>query len=114
MTTFDKREEGFEKKFAHDEELRFKATARRNKLLGLWVAQKLGISATRPMLMPRKLFWPISRNPATMTFSAKCARTSMPRASGHRPGDPRDDRAHGQAVSRSKPESRVIDGAAAA
>jgi hypothetical protein len=43
-TTFDKREEGFEKKFAHDEELRFKATARRNKLLGLWAAEKLGIS----------------------------------------------------------------------
>ena len=34
MTTFDKREEGFEKKFAHDEELKFKAMARRNKLLG--------------------------------------------------------------------------------
>jgi hypothetical protein len=44
MTTFDKREEGFEKKFAHDEELRFKATARRNKLLGLWAAEKLGVS----------------------------------------------------------------------
>jgi hypothetical protein len=44
MTTFDKREEGFEKKFAHDEELRFKATARRNKLLGLWTAEKLGLS----------------------------------------------------------------------
>lgn len=44
MTTFDKREEGFEKKFAHDEELKFKATARRNKLLGLWAAEKLGIS----------------------------------------------------------------------
>jgi hypothetical protein len=43
MTTFDKREEGFEKKFAHDEELRFKATARRNKNLGLWAAQKLGL-----------------------------------------------------------------------
>jgi hypothetical protein len=42
MSTFDKREEGFEKKFAHDEELRFKATARRNKLLGLWAAEKLG------------------------------------------------------------------------
>ena len=42
MTTFDKREEGFEKKFAHDQELRFKANARRNKLLGLWVAEKLG------------------------------------------------------------------------
>jgi hypothetical protein len=44
MTTFDKREEGFEKKFAHDEELRFKATARRNKYLGQWAAEKLGIS----------------------------------------------------------------------
>ncbi|HEU4660889.1 MAG TPA: DUF1476 domain-containing protein [Pseudolabrys sp.] len=43
-TTFDKREEGFEKKFAHDEELRFKATARRNKLLGLWAAEKLGMT----------------------------------------------------------------------
>ncbi|MCA0434812.1 MAG: DUF1476 domain-containing protein [Proteobacteria bacterium] len=44
MTTFDQRKEGFEKKFAHDEELRFKATARRNKLLGLWAAEKLGLS----------------------------------------------------------------------
>ena len=44
MTTFDKREEGFEKKFAHDEELRFKAGARRNKLLGQWAAEKLGYS----------------------------------------------------------------------
>jgi hypothetical protein len=43
MTTFDKREEGFEKKYAHDEELRFKATARRNKLFGLWAAEKLGL-----------------------------------------------------------------------
>ncbi|MDO8879055.1 MAG: DUF1476 domain-containing protein [Pseudolabrys sp.] len=42
MTTFDKREEGFEKKFAHDEELQFKAMARRNKLLGLWAAGILG------------------------------------------------------------------------
>jgi hypothetical protein len=44
MTTFDKREEGFEKKFAHDEELQFKANARRNRLLGLWAAEKLGLS----------------------------------------------------------------------
>ena len=44
MTTFDKREEGFEKKFAHDEELRFKANARRNKMLGMWAAEKLGLS----------------------------------------------------------------------
>jgi hypothetical protein len=44
MTTFDKREEGFEKKFALDEEQKFKAEARRDRLLGLWVAEKLGLS----------------------------------------------------------------------
>jgi len=44
MTTFDKREEGFEKKFAHDADLKFKAEARRNKLLGMWAAGKLGLS----------------------------------------------------------------------
>jgi len=44
MTTFDKREEGFERKFALDEELQFKAAARRNKLLGLWAAEKMGLS----------------------------------------------------------------------
>lgn len=46
-TSFDKREEGFEKKFAHDEELRFKASARRNKLLGQWAAEKLGLSGAQ-------------------------------------------------------------------
>jgi hypothetical protein len=44
MTTFDKREEAFEKKFALDEEQKFKAEARSNKLLGLWAAEKLGLS----------------------------------------------------------------------
>src|ERR1700722_11554561 len=44
MTTFDRREEAFEQQFAHDEALRFKATARRNKMLGLWAAEKLGMS----------------------------------------------------------------------
>ena len=44
MTTFDKREEGFEKKFAIDEDLKFKAVARRNKLLGQLIAEKLGMS----------------------------------------------------------------------
>jgi hypothetical protein len=43
MTTFDKREEAFEKKFAIDEELRFKAMARGSRLLGLWVAERLGM-----------------------------------------------------------------------
>jgi hypothetical protein len=44
MTTFDNRKDTAEKKFALDAELEFKATARRNKLLGLWVAEKLGKS----------------------------------------------------------------------
>jgi hypothetical protein len=44
MTTFDKREEGFENQFAHDEALKFKATARRDKLVGLWAAEKLGLT----------------------------------------------------------------------
>ncbi len=42
MTTFDDRENAFENKYAHDEEMRFKAEARRNKLLGLWAAGLLG------------------------------------------------------------------------
>lgn len=43
MSTFDNRKRDAERKFEHDEELRFKATARRNKLLGLWAAERLGI-----------------------------------------------------------------------
>jgi len=42
MTGFDDRAKAFEDKFAHDRELQFKATARRNKLLGLWACEKLG------------------------------------------------------------------------
>ena len=44
MTTFDKREEGFEKKFALDEELKFKAEARGNRLFALWAAEQLGLT----------------------------------------------------------------------
>lgn len=44
MSEFNKRQEGLEKKFALDEEQKFKAEARRNKLLGLWAAEKLGIT----------------------------------------------------------------------
>ncbi len=46
MTTFDDREKAYEKKFAHDQELAFKASARRNKLLGQWVAGKIGLTGT--------------------------------------------------------------------
>lgn len=44
MTTFDDREKGFEKKFAHDQDLKFKAEARRNKLLAEWAGAKLGLT----------------------------------------------------------------------
>ena len=44
MSTFDKREKDFENKFAHDAELRFKAEARRDKLVGLWAAELMGLS----------------------------------------------------------------------
>ena len=44
MTTFDKREEGFERQFVLDEELKFKADARRNRLLGAWVAEQIGLT----------------------------------------------------------------------
>ncbi len=43
MTTFDNREKGFEAKYKHDQETQFKVNARRNKLLGLWAAEKLGL-----------------------------------------------------------------------
>jgi hypothetical protein len=44
MTTFEDREKGYERKFAHDQELKFRATARRNNMLGLWAAEQLGLS----------------------------------------------------------------------
>ena len=55
MTTFDKREEAFEGKFVHDEELRFKATARRNKLLGNWAASQLGLTGVAALAYANEL-----------------------------------------------------------
>jgi len=46
MTTFDRREQGFETQFAHEEEVRFKASARCNRLAGLWAAEKLGLAGS--------------------------------------------------------------------
>ena len=45
MSSFDEREKGFEKKFAHDEELQFKISARRNKYIGEWVSKILGYNS---------------------------------------------------------------------
>jgi hypothetical protein len=44
MNTFNDRQKGFENKFAHDQELLFKAQVRRNRLLGLWAAEKMGLT----------------------------------------------------------------------
>jgi hypothetical protein len=55
MTTFDKREQAFESQFAHDEELKFKAMARRNYLLGVWVAEKLGLAGAEAEAYAREL-----------------------------------------------------------
>jgi hypothetical protein len=50
MTLFDERERAFEEMFVHDEETRFRALARRNKLLGLWAAEQIGLSGEKAFL----------------------------------------------------------------
>ena len=55
MTAFDNREHAFEAKFAHDEEMQFKAVARRNKLLGLWAAELMGKSADEADVYAREV-----------------------------------------------------------
>jgi hypothetical protein len=55
MTNFEDREKGFERKFAHDQELKFKATARRNRLLGLWAAEQMGIAGDEAQAYAREV-----------------------------------------------------------
>jgi len=55
MTTFEERQKGFERKFALDEELKFKATARRNRLLGLWAAGEMGLAADAAQAYAREV-----------------------------------------------------------
>lgn len=55
MTTFDEREQSYEKKFALDEEQKFKAEARRNKLVGLWAAEQLGLSGDAALAYAREV-----------------------------------------------------------
>jgi hypothetical protein len=55
MTSFDDREKGFERKFAHDEELKFRATARRNRLLGLWAAEQMGVTGEAAQAYAREV-----------------------------------------------------------
>ncbi len=81
MTTFDKREEGFEKQFAHDEELRFKANARRNKLLGLWAAEKLGMAGAEADAYAKEVVMADFEEAGDDDVFRKVRRTSTPRAS---------------------------------
>src|SRR4029077_13297586 len=55
MTTFKDRNKGFERKFAHDEELRFRATARRNNLLWHWGAEQLGLTGDEDQAYAREV-----------------------------------------------------------
>jgi hypothetical protein len=55
LASFEDREEGFERKFALDEELKFKATARRNRLLGLWAAGQMGLSGDEAQAYAREV-----------------------------------------------------------
>ena len=55
MTSFEDREKGFERKFAHDEELKFRATARRNRLLGLWAAEQMGVTGDAAQAYAREV-----------------------------------------------------------
>ena len=81
MTTFDKREEAFEKKFALDEELKFKAEARRNRLLGLWAAEKLGITGEAAATYAREAVRACLPKAATKRSSPALPATFQPGAS---------------------------------
>ena len=80
MTMFNEREDAFERQFAHDEALRFKATARRNKLLGLWAAERLGRTGEEGRPMPGASFRRTSRSRAIGTCSARSSGISRMRA----------------------------------
>ena len=78
MTTFDKREQAFEAKFMHDEELRFKATARCNKLMGNWAAAQLGLTGDAAESYANEL---VIENLATQTSEDTLRRVSRDLAS---------------------------------
>ena len=74
MTTFDEREHAFEAKLAHDEELKFKARARRDKRLGLWAAGKLGkTGAAAEGYASRLVATEIEKHRASQIFKTICA-----------------------------------------
>jgi len=65
MTSFPKREHGFEAKFAHDEEVKFKVVARRDSLIARWAAQKLGLTGTAEREYMKQLLSVDLENPGT-------------------------------------------------
>ena len=65
MSTFQDREKDFESRFQHDQQLQFKATARRNKLLGLWAAAELGFSETEAEVYAKEVV-PVSYTHLTL------------------------------------------------
>src|ERR1700733_6600505 len=68
MSSFEKREEDFERKFAHDEEMRFRAVARRNKLIGLWAAGKLGLADAAAQTYANEIVATFINAPPDMLF----------------------------------------------
>ena len=64
MEKFDERKKSFEKKFAHDEELKFKVASRRNKYLGQWTSQKLGYDAEKEKEYAKHIGWPTNQEPS--------------------------------------------------
>jgi hypothetical protein len=74
MTTFDKREQGFEAKFIHDEESRFRAMARCNKMLGNWAAAQLGLAGDAAIAYANEL---VTADLASQTSDATLHKVSM-------------------------------------
>jgi hypothetical protein len=71
MTTFDEREQGYEAKFARDEELRFKAKARRDKAFGAWVAGQLGLTGDEAAEYAKQTLKGDFQHPGDATLVAK-------------------------------------------
>ena len=88
MTTFDDREKGFETKFALDQEQEFKAVARRNKLLGLWAAEKMGLTSESADQYAAAVVRAVRLNPAFSVTAPQDAQVVV-RRSGERFGENR-------------------------
>jgi hypothetical protein len=71
MTTFDEREKSFENKYQHDQEIQFKVHARRDKLVGLWAASRLGLSGAAAETYARDVVVSDLENPSDEDLVAK-------------------------------------------